>query len=523
MARGAACRVRIPDRQACNRSAPIRQASIPVNRQQSCVTVHAVQQKTLHPAPANETHNANRRARELASLYVIDATHSAALYEAIAVLDHPFSPCRHGQRSARHTRFQINLILADSLRTFNDKLFSANIISRPTSAYIMSGNTDFFNIDSMFSEEELLVRDTVRSFVAREILPIIEQANREQQFPMHLAQRMAELGIFGATLPEEYGCAAASNVIYGLMMQELERGDSGIRSFASVQSSLVMYPIFRYGTEEQKKRWLPLLASATAIGCFGLTEPDHGSDPGGMITRAEKTADGYVLNGAKMWITNGSIADVAVVWAKLDGRIHGFLVERDTAGFTAPEMHGKHSLKASVTSELVFQDCHIPDQALLPEAKGLKAPLSCLTQARFGIAWGAMGAAEACYTAALDYAGTRRQFGKPIAAFQLVQQKLVAMINEITKGRLLALRLGRMKDEGSMTFGHVSMTKRNNVHAALEIARMARDILGANGILDEYPVMRHMNNLESVYTYEGTHDIHTLIIGHEITGIAAYS
>ncbi len=382
---------------------------------------------------------------------------------------------------------------------------------------------DFYNIDSLFTEEELLVRDTVRSFVSKEVLPIIEEANRESRFPMHLARRMAELGIFGATLPEEYGCAGANNVMYGLMMQELERGDSGVRSFASVQSSLVMYPIFRYGTEEQKRRWLPLLASADAIGCFGLTEPDHGSDPGGMETKAVRDGDGFVLNGAKMWITNGTIADVAVVWAKLDGEIRGFLVEKGTPGFTAPEMKGKHSLRASVTSELVFLDCRIPGDAILPEASGLKAPLSCLTQARFGIAWGAMGAASACYETAVNYAITRKQFDKPIGSFQLVQQKLVAMLTEITKGRLLVLHLGRMKDAGTMTFGHVSMAKRNNVHAALEIARMARDVLGANGILDEYPVMRHMNNLESVYTYEGTHDIHTLILGHEITGLPAYS
>ncbi len=387
----------------------------------------------------------------------------------------------------------------------------------------MRNDTDFFSINTLLTEEELLVRDTVRAFVNKEVLPIIEEAAREQRFPMHLAKRMAELGIFGATLPEEYGCAGANNVMYGLMMQELERGDSGVRSFASVQSSLVMYPVFRYGTEEQRQHWLPRLATAEAIGCFGLTEPDHGSDPGGMETRAVDDGDSYVLNGAKMWITNGTIADVAVVWAKLDGVIRGFLVEKGTPGFTAPEMKGKHSLRASVTSELVFQDCRIPKANLLPGAEGLKAPLSCLTQARYGIAWGAMGSAEMCYTTALDYAVTRKQFDKPIASFQLVQQKLVTMINEITKGRLLALHLGRMKDAGTMTFAQVSMAKRNNVHVALEIARQAREVLGANGILDEYPVMRHMNNLESVYTYEGTHDIHTLIIGHAITGIPAYS
>jgi glutaryl-CoA dehydrogenase len=387
----------------------------------------------------------------------------------------------------------------------------------------MHTTPDFYNIDSLFTEEELLVRDTIRSFVSKEVLPIIEEANREHRFPMHLAKRMAELGVFGPTLPEKYGCAGANNVMYGLMMQELERGDSGVRSFASVQSSLVMYPIFRYGTEEQRQRWLPRLASADAIGCFGLTEPDHGSDPGGMETKAVRDGGDFILNGAKMWITNGTIADVAVVWAKLDGEVRGFLVEKDSPGFTAPEMRGKHSLKASVTSELVFQDCRIPGSNILPDATGLKGPLSCLTQARFGIAWGAMGAAMACYDTAVNYSITRKQFDRPIGSFQLVQQKLVAMLTEITKGRLLALHLGRMKDNNTMTFAHVSMAKRNNVHAALEIARMARDVLGANGILDEYPVMRHMNNLESVYTYEGTHDIHTLILGHEITGLPAYS
>lgn len=387
----------------------------------------------------------------------------------------------------------------------------------------MQTGPDFYNIDSLFQEDELMLRDAVQSFVSKEVLPVIEDAAREARFPMHLPKRMAELGIFGPTLPEEYGCAGASSVMYGLMMQELERGDSGIRSFASVQSSLVMYPIYRYGTEEHRRSWLPRLASADAVGCFGLTEPDHGSDPGGMETRAVQDGDHYVLNGAKMWITNGSIADVAVVWAKLDGEVRGFLVEKDTPGFSAPEMKGKHSLRASVTSELVFQDCRIPATNILPDARGLKAPLSCLTQARFGIAWGAVGAALACYDTAREYALTRTQFGKPIASFQLVQQKLVFMLSEITKAQLLALHLGRMKDNGSMTFAHVSMAKRNNVDIALRIARTARDILGANGILDEYPVMRHMNNLESVRTYEGTHDIHTLILGQEITGIAAYS
>jgi glutaryl-CoA dehydrogenase len=307
------------------------------------------------------------------------------------------------------------------------------------------------------------------------------------------------------------------------MMQELERGDSGIRSFASVQSGLVMYPIYTFGSEEQKDYWLPKLAAGTAIGCFGLTEPDYGSNPGGMVTKAERTKGGFVLNGAKMWITNGSIADVAVVWAKLEGEIKGFLVEKGTPGFSAPEMTGKHSLRASVTSELVFQDCFIPENNLLPKSGGLKSPLMCLTQARYGIAWGAVGSAMACYETALSYAKARIQFGKPIAAFQMTQEKLVHMLTEITKAQLLCLQLGRLKDQGKAKFTQVSLAKRNNVYHALEIARMAREILGANGILDEYPVMRHSANLESVKTYEGTHEMHTLIIGEDITGIPAFA
>lgn len=381
---------------------------------------------------------------------------------------------------------------------------------------------DFMNVESLLSEEEILIRNTVRDFVSDRVLPVIEEANRNGIFPLSLAREMADLGIFGATLPESHGGAGANNVMYGLMMQELERGDSGVRSFASVQSALVMYPIFRYGTEEQKRTWLPRLARAEAIGCFGLTEPDHGSDPGSMETRAERTGSGFMLNGAKMWITNGTIADVAVVWAKLDGEIRGFLVEKGTSGFHAPEMKGKHSLRASVTSELVFQDCHLPEHAILPGAEGLKAALSCLTQARYGIAWGAVGAAMACYDTALHYAKTRVQFGRPIACFQLVQEKLAFMITEISKAQLLNLQLGRLKDQGINTFAQVSMAKRNNVDIALTIARLARDILGANGIIDEYPVMRHMNNLESVRTYEGTHDIHTLIIGQAVTGFQAF-
>jgi glutaryl-CoA dehydrogenase len=382
---------------------------------------------------------------------------------------------------------------------------------------------DYYDIGLQLSEEETLVRNTVREFVDDNILPIIERYNREGVFPIQLVKQMAELGLFGATLPAKYGCAELNNVAYGLMMQELERGDSGIRSFASVQSALVMYPIHAFGSEEQKNCWLPKLAKGEKIGCFGLTEPDYGSNPGGMITRAERKGDGFLLNGAKMWITNGTIADVAVVWAKLDGEIKGFLVEKGTKGFEAPEMHGKHSLRASVTSELIFQDCVIPQQNLLPKSGGLKSPLMCLSQARYGIAWGALGAAMACYDAALQYSLSRVQFDKPIASFQITQEKLVYMLTEITKGQLLCLQLGRLKDQNKATFTQISLAKRNNVYHALEIARTAREILGANGILDEYPVMRHAANLESVKTYEGTHEMHTLIIGEDITGIAAFN
>jgi glutaryl-CoA dehydrogenase len=385
-----------------------------------------------------------------------------------------------------------------------------------------SQGVDYLNCDSLLSEDEILVRQTVREFVDEKVLPVIEKHNRNGTFPLDLVAQMAELGLFGATLPARYGCAEMNNVAYGLVMQELERGDSGVRSFASVQSALVMYPIFAYGSEEQKDQWLPKLAKGEAIGCFGLTEPDFGSNPGGMITRAEESGDGYVLNGAKMWITNGTIADVAVVWAKLNGEINGFLVEKGTKGFTAPEMKGKHSLRASVTSELVFDNVRIPRTNRLPGGTGLKLPLSCLSQARYGIAWGAIGAAMACYAAALGYAKTRIQFERPIAAFQLTQAKLVNMITEITKAQLLCLQLGRLKDAGKVRFQQISFAKRNNVFHALEIAREARSILGANGILDEYPVMRHAANLESVLTYEGTHEMHTLIVGEDITGIQAF-
>jgi len=380
---------------------------------------------------------------------------------------------------------------------------------------------DYYKISELFNEEEKLIQNTVREFVDNEVLPIIEQHYAEGTFPMDLVPKMAELGLFGITTPQEYGGSGASYTIYGIAMQELERGDSAIRSFASVQNSLVMFPIYQYGTEEQRKKWLPKLAAGTCIGCFGLTEPDYGSNPGGMVTNAKKIDGGYLLNGTKMWITNGSIADVAVVWAKLDGVVTGFLVEKGMKGFSAPEMKGKHSLRASVTSELIFQDVEIPEQNRL-NINGLKGPLSCLTRARYGIAWGALGAAAAVYDSALNYAKTRIQFDKPIAQFQLVQEKLVWILNEITKGQLLAYRLGQLMDQKQATPQQVSLAKRNNVDIALQSARLAREIHGANGILNEYCVMRHSANLESVKTYEGTHDIHTLIVGEDITGLPAY-
>ena len=382
---------------------------------------------------------------------------------------------------------------------------------------------DYMNIDSLFSEDELMVRQTVRDFVDEEVLPIIEHANREEKFPTHLVKKMADMGLFGATI-SEYGLPGLNNVAYGLIMQELERGDSGLRSFASVQSGLVMFPIFAYGSKAQKDKWIPALAAGEKIGCFGLTEPDFGSNPGGMRTYAKKDGNHYVLNGAKAWITNGSVADVAVVWAKQDGVIRGFLVEKDTPGFTTAYHMGKFSLRASVTSQLFFEDCRIPLENVLPETNGIKYPLSCLTQARYGIAWGALGAAMGVFQTAVDYSKSRIQFGgMPIASHQLVQNKLAWMITEITKGQLLALQMGRQKDLGQLKPHHVSMGKMNNVNIALECARTARDILGANGVSDEYPVIRHMMNLESVKTYEGTHDIHNLIIGEAVTGIPAYN
>jgi glutaryl-CoA dehydrogenase len=381
---------------------------------------------------------------------------------------------------------------------------------------------DYFNIDSLLSEEELMIRNTVREFVSEEVVPIIEKYNRDSKFPQQLIPKMAEMGLFGPTLPAKYECAELNNVAYGLIMQELERGDSGIRSFASVQSALVMYPIFTFGSEKQKDKWLSSLAKGEKIGCFGLTEPDFGSNPGGMITKVEKVEGGFILNGAKMWITNGTIADVAVVWAKLDGVVRGFLVEKGMKGFSAPEMKGKHSLRASITSELIFDNVFLPDEYLLPKTDGLKNALMCLNQARYGIAWGVVGSMMACYDSALNYSISRKQFSKPIAGYQMTQSKLVYMVTEITKAQLLNLQLGRLKDQAKLKHTQVSMAKRNNCQIALDIARESRQILGANGILDEYPVMRHAANLESVITYEGTHEMHTLIIGEDITGFPAF-
>ena len=384
---------------------------------------------------------------------------------------------------------------------------------------------DFINFDSLLNEDERLVRDNTRKFIEENLVPIIEECNREGRFPRELIKPFGELGFFGASL-KGYGCAGMSNVEYGLVMQELERGDSGVRSFVSVQSALVMYPIYAFGSDEQKNKWLPLLAKGEKIGCFGLTEPGFGSNPGGMKTRAVRKGDEYILNGEKMWITSGTIADVAIIWAKSEeheGKIRGFIVETNRPGFSAQDVHGKWSLRASVTSGLSLQDVRIPVSNLLPESGGLRSPLMCLNQARYGIGWGAVGAAMSCYDTALQYSLLRKQFrDQPIASHQLVQEKLAWMITEITKAQLLALQVGRLKDQDKAEAQHISMAKRNNVWMALECARMARDVLGANGITDDYPIMRHMMNLESVKTYEGTHDIHALIIGSSVTGIDAF-
>jgi glutaryl-CoA dehydrogenase len=381
---------------------------------------------------------------------------------------------------------------------------------------------DYLQIDSLFNEQELLVRQTARQFVDKEVVPIVREAYNQGIFPKHLIKLLGELGFLGANL-EGYGCAGMSSVEYGLIMQELERGDSGVRSFVSVQGALVMYPIFTFGSEEQKQRWLPKLQSGEAVGCFGLTEPGFGSNPAGMRTTAEKRGGDWVLNGEKTWITNGSAADVAVVFARTAEGIRGFLVERGTPGYTTSDIHGKLSMRCSVTSSLHFAECLIPEANQLPCAKGLKAALSCLSQARYGIGWGVVGAAMDCYETARSYTLTRKQFGdKPLAGHQLVQEKLAQMITEITKAQLLAIQVGRLKDAGKAEAAHISMLKRNNAAIALDCARLSRDLLGANGIIDEYPIMRHMCNLETVKTYEGTDHIHALVIGEQVTGIPAY-
>ena len=387
---------------------------------------------------------------------------------------------------------------------------------------------DFFNIDSLLSEEERAVRDSVRAFVDERVLPIIGACYVEGRFPREIVPAMAELGVFGANLPEQYGCAGLNNVAYGLIMQELERGDSGVRSFASVQGALAMYPIYAFGSEEQRQQWLPRMAAGEVIGCFGLTEPDYGSNPSGMITMAREQADGtWILNGGKMWITNGSTANIAVVWSKTNGdkddrSIRGFIVPTDSKGFKAKDQKGKLSLRASDTSELVFQDVVLPPESLLPKSGGLKSPLMCLTQARYGISWGAIGAAIACFEEALSYAKTRVMFDRPIGGFQIQQERLADMLTEIVKAQLVSLHLGRLKDSGTFTPQQVSLAKRNNVSMATDIAREARRLLGANGILAEYSAMRHMENLESVYTYEGTHDVHSLVLGQALTGLNAF-
>lgn len=383
---------------------------------------------------------------------------------------------------------------------------------------------DYYNVDALFGEELLLIRQSVRDWVKKEVSPIIEEYTNKAECPTHLFKGLAEIGAFGPSLPVEYGGQGLDEMAYGVIMQELERGDSGVRSMASVQSSLVMYPIYKYGSEEQKKKYLPKLGRGEYIGCFGLTEPDHGSDPGSMVTRIKDNGDHYILNGAKLWITNSPLADIALVWAKDDkDTILGMIIEKGTKGFSAPEIHGKWSLRASITGELVFEDVIVPKSQILPNIKGMKGPLSCLSKARYGIAWGAIGAALDCYDSALRYSKQRIQFGKPIGQFQLTQKKLAEMITEITKAQLLAWRLGSLANEGKASPAQISMAKRNNVAMALNIAREARQIFGGMGITNEYPIMRHMMNLETVLTYEGTHDIHLLITGMDVTGLDAFS
>ena len=382
---------------------------------------------------------------------------------------------------------------------------------------------DFYNITDLLTEEELLIQQTAYDFVQTEFMPVINEHYENSTFPMELVPKLGELGFMGSALPESSGGAGVSNVAYGLILHELERGDSGLRSFASVQGALVMYPIHAYGSDEQKAKWLPELGTGTKIGCFGLTEPNFGSNPGGMATRCKRDGDGWIINGNKMWITNGSLADVSVVWARdEDGLVRGFLLEKGMEGFTTSDIHGKLSLRASITSELSMANVRVPDSARLPNIEGLKGPLGCLTQARYGIAWGMVGCAIDCYNTALDYAKERKQFSKPIGGYQLIQAKLVEMVTRITEAQLLVYRLGRLKDEGKMTFQQVSMAKRNNCVMARDVARVSREILGANGITEDYSPMRHMANIESVYTYEGTHEMHTLILGQDVTGLAAY-
>lgn len=407
---------------------------------------------------------------------------------------------------------------------------SKSLISREALEHLYAGSKqdrysghDYYNMEDLYETEHILVRDAVRDWVKKEVSPIIEYCSENKVFPKHLIKGLAEIGAFGPSLPEKYGCGGMDEMSYGIIMQELERCDSGLRSAASVQGSLVMYPIYRFGSEEQREKYLPKLASGDMIGCFGLTEPDHGSNPGGMVTNFKDAGDHYVLNGAKMWITNSPIADIAVVWAKNEeGRIHGLIVERGMEGFTAPEIHGKLSLRASITGELVFDNVKIPKENILPGVSGLKGPLSCLSKARYGIAWGAIGAALDCYDSALRYSLEREQFGKPIAGFQLTQKKLAEMITEITKAQAITWRLGMLANQGKASSAQISMAKRNNVHMALEIAREARQIHGGMGITNEYPIMRHMMNLETVLTYEGTHDIHLLITGMDVTGLNAF-
>jgi len=386
----------------------------------------------------------------------------------------------------------------------------------------MFESLDYYQIDSQLNDEEKIVRQTARKFVEDKYLPLINEYHQKAKFPVEIIPQLGTLGFLGPTLPEEYGGAALNSIAYGLIMQELERGDSGLRSFASVQGGLVIYPIYSFGSKAQKLRWLPSLIGGEKIGCFGLTEPDFGSNPSGMKTAAKRVSGGYLINGTKMWITNGGLADVAVVWAKLDGVIRGFLIEKGTPGFTTQTLSGKYSLRASDTAELIFDDCEIPEENILPKSDGLKSPLQCLTQARYSIAWGSLGSAMACYDESLKYAKSRIQFERPIASFQLTQQKLVYMLTEITKAQLLVYQLGKLKDENKMKPTQVSLAKRNNVEISLKTARLARSILGANGISDEYQVIRHLLNLETVYTYEGTHEIHTLILGEDITGHPAY-